>query len=355
MRIGINASYAVSETPTGVGNYIISLLNALLEVDKENDYYLYYRSKIKKKNYLDLNLPTVKFEPKFSWLCYSKIDIFHDPSSKYIRIGNSKNIITVHDIVVALKEDYTSTHFKKTQKPKLVKALKKSDRIITVSKFTKDELIRYFNIKPEKIEVIHHGADFSIFKPGDRSQGFIQKYKIPEPYLLFVGNIEKRKNLFNIIKSFEKINKKEDDLFLVLIGKNGYGGEEIRKFIQESSCCKNIIELDYISHNELPLFYQNAELFFFPSYYEGFGMPVLEALACGCPVITSATSAIPEAGGDAVLYVDPFNVDDIADKTLFLLNNSKLKKELIQKGSSHVKKFTWEQTAQKTIKVYAGI
>ncbi len=354
MKIGINSSYAASKTPTGVGNYIINLLNALLEVDKENEYYLYYRSKISKKDYLNLNLPSVKFEPKLSWLAYNKIDIFHDPSARFIKIGKSRNIITVHDVVVALKEDYTSEKFKKQQSPKLVKALKKCDKIIAVSEFTKNELIKYFSVNPDKISVVHHGVDFNLFKPGSRSRDFIQKYNLPERYLLFVGNIEKRKNLFNIIKSFEKINKKDKDLHLVLTGKNGYGGEEIRKCIQESPCVRNIIELDYIAPNQLPQFYWNAELFFFPSYYEGFGMPILEALACGCPVITSNTSSIPEASEEAVLYVDPFNVDDIVSKTSLLLNNSKLKKYLIQKGLSHVKKFSWENTAQKTIKAYKG-
>ena len=154
MKIGINASYGVSGKPTGIGNYIINLVKTLLSRDKEDQYYLYYRWKIKKENYLNFSTPSVRFEPHFTWMAYNKIDIFHDPSCKYIKMGKSRNIITVHDIVVALKEDYTSERFKKKQYPKLLKTLHRSDKIITVSEFTKKELVKYFSVKPEKISVV---------------------------------------------------------------------------------------------------------------------------------------------------------------------------------------------------------
>ena len=283
------------------------------------------------------------------------MNIFHDPSFKYIKMGKSKNIITVHDIVVALKEDYTSKKFKKSQFPKLLKAIRKSDHIISVSEFTKNELVKYLPVEPEKITVVHHGIDTEIFKPTEKNKAFIKKYDLPEKYLLFIGNIEKRKNLFNIIKSFEKIIAKEKKLHLVLAGKNGYGGEEIREFINRSSALSNIIQLDYLPNTELPLLYQHAELFFFPSFYEGFGLPILEALACGCPVITSNMASIPEAGGDAVEYVDPFDINDITEKTLNLLNNITLKNELIQKGFIHAAKFSWELCAEQTMDVYKRV
>ena len=264
MKIGINVSSAVSETPTGVGNYIINLVKNLTAQDKKNQYYLYFRRKIKNKIIYNFNLPLIKLEPHFSWLFYNKIDLFYDPSCKYIRIGKSKNIIFVHDVIVALKEDYTSEKFKKKQYSKLLKALDRPD-------------------------------------------------------------------------------------------KEGYGGKEIREFIKESPVCGKIIEPGFVPTDELRLFYWKAELFLFPSYYEGFGLPVLEALACGCPVVCSNVSSIPEVGGDAVMYVDPFQKDDIAEKALYLINNPKLKKELIKKGLAHIKNFTWAKTAQKTLEVYEDL
>ncbi len=352
MKIGINASYAACEKPTGIGNYILNLISNLLTIDKKNKYYLYYRKKIKKNQFLNFNVPSLSFEPKLSIFNKNKPDIFHDPSFKYIKIGKSKCLITIHDIVVAKKEDYTSTRFKKQQMPKLTKAIYKSDWIITVSEFTKKELLKYFPIKKDKITPVYHGVNSNLFKPGLKSPDFIKSNNLPKRYLFFVGNIEKRKNLFTIIKSFEKIHKKEKDLYLILAGKNGYAGEEIRAFIKKSPINNSIIELDYIPNNKLPLFYQNAELFIFPSYYEGFGIPILEALACGCPVITSNITAMPEAGGDAVVYVNPFDYDEIADKTLHLLHNKKLKQTLRNKGLKHIKNFTWEKTARKTLEVY---
>jgi len=352
MKIGIHASYAGNPTPTGVGHYVKNLIYNLMKIDKDNQYYLYYKGGIKKDHYLKVRATSVKFNPHFTWASYNKIDIFHEPSARYIKMGKSKNIITVHDIVVVLKEDYTSAHFKKTQAPKLIKALKNADEIISVSEFTKREIIEHFSINPEKISVITHGVDTDIFKPGKRDFDFRRIFDLPDSYILFVGNIEKRKNLFNIIKSFEKIQQKLNEIHLVLIGKNGYGGEEIRSFIKESSAFKNIIQLDYVSNNQLPKFYQNAELFLFPSLYEGFGMIVLEALACGCPVVTSNSSALPEAGDHAVIYVDPLNTEDIAEKVIQLIKNKKLTSQLIEKGLTWIKGFTWEQAAQRTLQTY---
>ncbi|MBU1077501.1 MAG: glycosyltransferase family 4 protein [Spirochaetes bacterium] len=351
MKIGINATYAVSERPTGIGNYIINLIHALLKVDNKNQYYLFYRNRIKKFQFLHFETPSIRFNPYF-FKDKQNIEIFHDPSSKYIRMGKSRSIITVHDIVVARSEDYTSEKFKRSQMPKLKRSLDKADHIITVSEFTKRELLKYFNLQEEKISSVHHGVNSNIFMPGSKNPDFVKKQKIPKKYLFFVGNIEKRKNLIGIIKSFEVIRRKEKDLFLILAGKNGYGGEEIRTFIAKSPAKKNIIELNYIPNNELPLFYQNAEALFFPSYYEGFGIPILEAMACGCPVITSSVSAMKEAAGKAALYVDPFDLKDIIEKTCRLLQNPNLKKELSIKGLSHIKNFTWEKAAENTLNVY---
>ncbi len=355
MKIGINATYAASKFLTGIGNYTHNLIKHILLMDKTNQYTLYYKYRIKKKDFLPYTISSKYYEPFLNRFSFNKIDIFHDPAVKYTRIGKSKCVVTIHDIVTALEEDYTSAHFKKTQKPKLLKSIMYADHIISVSKFTKNELMQKFNISEGKISVVYHGIDTHIFNSEMKRKEIFVKYKLPEKFLLFVGNIEKRKNLQGIIDAFEKWSMAQPDMGLVLIGQNGYQGETIKNYIFQSKVKEKIRAIQYILNDELPVFYQNALALLFPSFYEGFGLPILEAMACDCPVITSNTTSMPEVGGDAVLYVDPFSKESILKQILLLIQDPSLRNELIQKGREQVKKFTWEKTAQETIGVYEKI
>ncbi|MDD5066411.1 MAG: glycosyltransferase family 1 protein [bacterium] len=352
MKIGINATYAASDHPTGIGNYTINLIRHLARVDKKNEYILYYRYRTDEKKFLQAGFPSRRFEPGLGFLMPDRLDLFHDPAFKYIRIGKSRSIVTVHDMVVALPEDYTSEKFKKTQTPKLMKALRRSDALITVSRFTRDELVRKLGVPEKKISVVHHGIDTLLFRTDKKPAGPPALYKLPKEYILFVGNIEKRKNLIGLVTVFERVNKVHPGLHLLLIGRNGYGHETIRDRIRSSPRKDRIRMIDYVQSQDLPSFYRNARLFLFPSFYEGFGMPVLEAMACQCPVVTSGCSSLPEAGGRAAVYVNPFDTYDITNKTLNILENEKLRKKLIIEGLEHIRNFSWEATARNTVKVY---
>lgn len=355
MKIGINATYAASKFLTGIGNYTHNLIKHILLIDKKNQYTLYYKYRIKRKDFLPFLVSSQYYEPFLSRFSFKKIDIFHDPAVKYTRIGKSKCVVTIHDIVTALEEDYTSAHFKKTQKPKLLKSIKYADHIISVSEFTKNEVMHKFGVPEDKISVVYHGIDHNIFNTKIIKKEIFVKYRLPQKFFLFVGNIEQRKNIRGMINVFEKVNLIYPDIGLVLIGQNGYQGERIRNEIEQSKIKGKIIMIPYLLNDELPAFYQNAFALLFPSFYEGFGLPVLEAMACDCPVITSNAASMPEVGGEAVLYGDPFNIDSIIKQILLLIQNPSLRKEVIQKGREQVKKFTWEKAAQETLRVYEKI
>ncbi len=350
MKIGINITYGVMKNPTGVGNYILNLVQHLVNIDKSNEYIMYYRyGKVKREYFRNYGCCNKFFEPRFSWLnIFDKIDVFHDPSFKYVKIPGAKTVITVHDVVVALDKNFSSAHFKKYNLPKLKKSIEKTDRIITVSKFSKNEIIKYFGVPESKIDVIYSGVDTDRFKNSNN----VDVSKLPEKYFLFVGNVEFRKNIINLVKAFVEFQKKHKDYYLVIIGKNGYGGEDIRKFI-ESQNNKNIIELQYVPNDKLGAYYKNSVAFVYPSYYEGFGLPVLEAMASGTVVITSNSTATVEAGGDAAVFVNPDDFHDIAEKMVTVSAMSLEEKNVVvAKGYNHIKNFNWNNTAKETLEVY---
>ncbi len=354
MRIGINVTYGALKHPTGVGNYIINLVTNLLRLDRNNKYFFYYRfNKVNRENFFQYQQVKNKFfEPRLSFLnIFDKLDIFHDPSFKYVNFPFAKIVTTIHDVVIAVDEDFTSSHSKKVNLPKLEKALFKSDKLIAVSEFSKKEIIKYFNVSADKIKVIYSGVD------KDRFQNYNEnnKLSLPDKYFLYVGNIENRKNIKRIVKAFDIFSKKYQDYYLILIGKNGYNGEEIREFIKNIHN-PNIIEIEYVENKELPVYYKNSIAFLFPSLYEGFGLPILEAFASGTIVITSNNSATVEAGGDAALYVNPYNMDDIILKMEKVVKGGlELRESLLEKARKHLENFSWEKTAINTLALYKSL
>ena len=180
-----------------------------------------------------------------------------------------------------------------------------------------------------------------------------KKYGVKGKYILFVGTLQPRKNIKRLIEAFSKL--KDKDVDLVVVGKKGWMYDEIINSPSEFGVGNRVKFLDSVEDEDLSTFYKNAIFFILPSLYEGFGLPVLEAMEYGCPVITSNVSSLPEAGGDAVLYVNPEDVKDITEKMQKLLQDDSLRKELVAKGREQVKKFSWKKTAEQTIKVLEGL
>ncbi|MFA6227831.1 MAG: glycosyltransferase family 1 protein [Patescibacteria group bacterium] len=226
----------------------------------------------------------------------------------------------------------------------------RADLIITISKFSQEEIIELYGVRPEKIKVVYLGFDAEQFHLNNQERepdqaAVLQKYNIAKPYLFYVGRLEKKKNIGNIVKAFALAKMKREDLKLVLAGASGNQYEEIKNIISADKLESEVILTGYIDNEDLPTIYGNASVFVFPTLYEGFGLPILEAMASGTPVVTSDQSPHTEVGGSAVLYARPNSADDIADKIIKLLIDDNLRQEMIGRGFNRAKEFSWRQTA----------
>ncbi|RLE50098.1 MAG: glycosyltransferase family 1 protein [Candidatus Methanomethylicota archaeon] len=273
---------------------------------------------------------------------------------------NKPFIVTVHDIMRYLDILWNGTLISKpSSQDKLwltmdFKAIKKAAKVIVPSNHTKKDLVKYLKVPEEKIEVIPHGVDD--FKPR------LGRRPCKEPYILYVGTEHPRKNLKTAFKAFKLLKEESPrfkDLKFVKVGRAGGKErcfrEETLRIINSLGIAKDVIFISWVSKEELESYYTQAELFIFPSIYEGFGWPPLEAMQCNCPVIASNTTSIPEVLGDATILLSPLNVKAWKDAMEEVLTDESLRKELVEKGASHAKKFSWKKAAERTLKVYQEI
>ena len=262
---------------------------------------------------------------------------------------NTKLVMTLHDTAFLTHQDSISKLFYLYYKYAIPQALKISDRVITISEFSKREIIKNYPFVKDKIDVIYNGIDAKEFSPINHDD--------KERYILFVGSLNPRKNFIRLIKAFQ-IMSFEHDIELKIVGNFSdifMLSDDEKALICEAKKSSKITFLEDIDNKKLVKLYQKAIIFVFPSIYEGFGLPPLEAMSCGTPVIVSNIASLPEACGDAALYVDPYNIDDISDKMKLLLEDEKLQTNLISKGLEQVGKFTCEMSAAKHIDVFKEV
>ncbi len=287
-------------------------------------------------------------------------DFIHLPNHHLGRYGNFLKvpfIITVHDLIryFDLKGRRTLIH-----RPNLrdrfyfnldYKGIKKAKRIITISQATKNDLVHYLGIAEEQISIVYLGIDHRLFQP-------VFHHLYNHPYVLFVGTEHPRKNFAGLLKAFSQLKRepKFKDLKLVKVGRAGGREADFRgqtmKVINALDLARDVIFADFVPENDLPAYYSGAGVFVLPSLYEGFGLPPLEAMACGCPVVTSNTSSLPEVTGEAGIMVNPYDTDSLAQAIRQVLTDDKLRSSMIKKGLKQSKKFSWEKTARQTQEVY---
>jgi len=290
--------------------------------------------------------------------------ILHLPNhhlGRYAHFLKVPFIVTVHDLIryFDLKGDGTFIHRPNFRDRLYLKwdylGIRKAAKIIAVSHHTKKDLITHLNIPEEKISVIYEGIDHSIFKPvsGQRP--------IEEPYILYVGSEHPRKNLKTLLFALAKLKKQKrfKNLKLIKVGKAG-GGEanfrgQTQEIIHDLGLASDVIFTGFVEIEQLPFYYSYAECFVIPSLYEGFGFPPLEAMACGCPVVTSNATSLPEVVGDAGLKVEPLDTNALAEAISSILTDDALRKELVAKGLQQASHFSWFKTAQETLKLYRDI
>lgn len=368
MRIGIDFHSAERD---GSGNctYIRNLVENLIKIDRKNEYFLYvvnighpYYEKFKNIDNVHLcptltNNPFVRIPLLGLKTILDQIDVLH---VQYIAppIYAGKLVVTIHDV--------SFLHFPKCfrkfelyrQKILIPINIKRSDKIITVSDYSKKDIINKYNIKEDKVVVTYNGVN-PIFKHLDNSfekKKVLEKYGIKKEFILFVGRVDARKNVPALIKAFLALKKEKNIPHqLVIVGKKDFLPNYIQKEIETSICNADIIFSGYLSEEDLLLFYNLASVFVYPSLYEGFGLPCLEAMACGCPVVSSNISSIPEIVGDAGLLVNPFSIDEIMNSIYKIISDSELRDKLRDKGLKQAVQFNWESTALRTLEFYKSV
>lgn len=270
-----------------------------------------------------------------------------------------KIINTVHDLTFEFYPETMDHKNLKRLKTDIGYSLERADKIVTISECSKKDIIEVLHVEPEKLEIIYPGVDFEYFNrrfSEEEVKLVKEKYGLPEQYILYMGTLEPRKNIPSIIEAFYKLKKGGDekiqDVKLVLAGKKGWLYEEIFNKVKELGLEDEVIFTDYIAEEDKPILYQLASLFIFPSLYEGFGIPVLEAMASSVPVITSKSSSLPEVAGDAALLVNPRDTISMAEGMHCILTKEDYSKTLIQKGHIQARRFNWEDSAHKLYELY---
>ncbi|MDJ0582434.1 glycosyltransferase family 1 protein [Crocosphaera sp.] len=382
-KVGIDAT-PVRGKLTGIGVYTLNLINALSQLQETENFSLdiYFHPSV--KNWLKRNLSTPELLSQYPQVSCLPIPVsLADKLAKYspfilpyfeknldkpniiqgtdhyiFPYQKAKKIMTIHDLTFIKFPEY-STNIVKGYIDRIKRCLSWTDAIITFSENTKKDITELLNIDPNIIYVTPQASRYSSnylkSKLLDNNSHLINDY-LEQPYFLFVSTLEPRKNILTLIKAFEYLkNNHKIPHKLILIGKKGWNYKKILEKIETSQFKEYIKHLDYISDELVAIFYSQAEAFIYPSFYEGFGLPVLEAMTLGSPVITSNTSSLPEVAGNAALYIDPNNYYELAEIMLKVVDNSTLRKEMIDKGQKQANKFSWERTATITLEVYKSL
>ncbi len=285
----------------------------------------------------------------FTKMFSNQYDLYWQPNFIPNSGVKARKIVTsVHDFSFILHKEFHPRERIKYFEDNFFQNIYRSDMIITGSEFSKNEILERTTFIDEQIKVIYHGIDHTLFKQYEK---FSLSFNLPQKFIFSVGSIEPRKNLLGLLNAYNLLDEDyKKEYSLVLAGFKGWENMEIMSLIEANQ--QYIEYLGYISDVELAMTYNKASLFLFPSFYEGFGLPVIEAMACGIPVITSNVASLPEVGGDAVVYCDPYSVEDIKQKIELVLSDEALQKQMIRKGLARAKEFSWEKSAQEHIKVF---
>lgn len=369
MKIAIDARGINWYKGTGIGTYTDKVLSYLLKQDKESFYNIYWSG----DNYNEFELGNTKiimaskkhhrfFEQNYfpSNIKDEKIDIFHVPQNG---IGLNENIcckkiITIHDLIPYLMPETVGKGYLLKFLKDIPKVLELSDGIITVSEWSKRDILKFFPIDENKIFVTPLAAD-SIYKPLNKNicKDFVASiYSINKPFILYVGGFSPRKNVKALISAFSKVYKDLNcDYELVIVGAKRDEGQVLNDLTNNLELASKILFTGYVPEEHLPILYNACEAFVYPSLYEGFGLPPLEAMSCGTPVITSNLSSIPEVVRDAGMLINPHNESELMEAMLNLLNNDNLKRLYSEKGFKRSLDFSWSKTAEKTLQAYKTV
>ena len=362
MRIGIDAR-PLSYQLTGIGVYLKHLLDEIQKIDNKNQYYLISNGPI---NYDLTNPKWFKVEGRTKkklvstiWMQFFapilmprlNIDLFWGPRHNLPLFlpPRVKTVLTVHDIVHRLYPETMALPNLLTERLLMRWSLLRSDFILTDSQSTASGIQKLYRVDSNKIDTIHPGVPFL---PGNSTVNADLNDRLPSKYFLFVGTLDPRKNFERVFRAFEMIKPEKHGVHLLIVGAEGWKNKAFHKRIKMHSLNGYIHLTGYVPRYKLVSLYKKALCLLFPSLYEGFGFPILEAMSCGTPVITSNTSSMPEVAGDAALLVDPYNVNALAEAMHSIMKSENLMERLMAKGFERIRLFSWERCAGKTIQAF---
>ena len=372
IRIACDARCILDNSKTGIGHYANNLMKYL---SMNKDIYVYYHvfenentkellngkiilNRFKKLNYRQYQLLSKVIPIPYHWIFGSDDDVTIFFNYMVPPGVSGKRIVMIHDMTYKVYPETLKFRTKLWLNFGIKKSVDRADKIITASEFSKQEMIKYLDIPESKISVISCGVD-SIYHP-HYSKGIVEKiknkYKIKKEYYLYTGTIEPRKNIKRLLIAYGQLSQKYMDLpQLVLVGKRGWLYNEVFETYKKYDLEDKVIFTGYIPTFEIPILMNGAKVFIYPSLYEGFGMPVLEAMSCKTPVITSNASSLPEVVGDSAFLINPFSISDIKNAILRLEKDEQFRKSLAQKGYLRSKKFSWEKVAEKMLEILKNI
>lgn len=369
MKIAIDCHTLEIENWAGKEQFLNLILEQLTLSDKDNEYIIYFRKKVFSDKVFpnnwrikNINLPTPFWQIFVATdLIISKTDLILIPCAYLLSLLSffTKTLIIIHDLTTFLPETKRThklmTRFKERLLLRL--AIMNAYKIITISENTKEDIIKYFQVAPEKIKVIYLAAK-NIYrllsKNQEEEEKILKKYNLTDKFILFVGTLEPRKNIITLVEAYyDLIHKNEfKSGKLVLVGKKGWFFEEIFNKVKELNLDDWVVFTGYIPDEEIVYLYNLAVCFVYPSIYEGFGLPVVEAMSCGCPTITSNTSSLPEVAGEAAILINPKDKKEITAAMEKILLSSELRIKMSQSGIIQAKKFSWEKTTEEIRSLY---
>lgn len=370
MNIGFDAKRAYLNN-SGLGNYARTLIKSLNEYYPENTYTLFtprqsennFKKQAASCSNIIVHEPQSFIDKKLRsrWRSYGitgilkeeAVNVYHGLSNELpfnINEFKGKKIVTIHDLIFVRYPKLYPYLDRKIYNKKFRHACDVADTIIAISEETKRDIEKYYFIPENKIQVVYQSCDEAFYKEysEDESQQIRSIYQLPENYLLYVGTIEERKNLLTIVKALKQVK----DLPLVVIGKKKSYFQKVMEFLEKNHLKERVIFLENVDNDHLPVIYKNAMIFIFPSLFEGFGIPIIEALTSKTPVITTKGGCFPEAGGPDSIYIDPLNENELAEKINLLIQSEALRKEMVQKGFDYAQRFHPKSITSKIMGIY---
>jgi len=351
-RIGIDV-HGLAELRTGITTYVANLVDALGRVAPDESVALYLHTPPE----YALPFETVVVPRTRAWTSFRlplhfalhgapRVMLY--PAHALPVYSPARNVVTIHDLAFELFPDHFPAQARRRWKWLTRHSVPRADHLVAVSAATRDDLVRVMGVPEERITVVHHGYDAAHFRPSpDASVAEVRaRYGLHRPYVMAVGTLQSRKNHVSLIRALKLLRDGGTDVDLVVCGTDGWLFEQASRLVGELGLKEHVRFLGYVPHDDLPPLYTGAVAGALVSLYEGFGLPVLESLGCGTPMLVSNVSSLPEVGGDAVLTVDPLDVEAIAHSLRTLICDSEVRSELARRTPGHLKRFSWERTAR---------